>query len=139
MTLRTSQVFAASRNATQDESIANIRATLVPAFNAECFDIDKSHAETLEMYKNQALADNKRKARIMMLMHSRQEVLKTARAEFESKINELVEKLGGVEFTAREIPKGKDKEVDVRKVKFPDGSVARLPSFYIPYDDFQKV
>lgn len=139
MSLRTSQVFAASRNAVQEESIAAIRADLVPAFNAEVIDIEKMHTETLNRFKNQALADNKRKARMLMLVHSRKAVLDVARLNFEASIDKLVEQLGGEKIIVKEIPKGEIAEREVRKVKFPDGSMARLPSFFIPYADFQQV
>ena len=135
--IRSSQVFAANRQVIIEDILARMRGELVPEFNAAVEDIQREHAEMSK--SNQALADNKKKARILTLVHARQGVLSEMQAEFTKRLEMEAAVLAGVKFDCTEIPRGKTKEETYPKVKFDDGSTAKWPTkLHIPFGEFHR-
>lgn len=135
--IRSSQVFAAARQAALEGALAQIRSELIPAFNAEAEDIRREHAQIAK--SNKALADNKMKARMLALVHGRQQVLAKFEKDFMAEMEMHAGKLDGVKFQCTEVPRGKTKEVTVPKVKFGDGSIAKWPKLFVPFREFERV
>lgn len=135
--IRASQVFAATRQAALEASLHAIRSSLIPEFNAEVEDITREHAQIAK--GNKALADNKKKARILALNHAKQQILNAEATKFNAEMEAAITKLEGAKFQCTEIPRGKDKEVTRTKVKFSDGSIAQWPKIFVPYREFAQI
>lgn len=135
--IRASQVFAAQRQVILEDILSRMRGELIPEFNAEIEDIQRQHAEIAK--SNVARADNMKKARILKLVHTKQQILAELSAEFIKRVESEAAVLNGVVFQCTEVPRGKTKEETYPKVKFDDGSVAKWPTkLHVPNREFAQ-
>ena len=145
--IKISQVFAAKRTEVVTELQNLISETLVPEFNAELEDIRRQYSETYNYALEQpdsarnkllALADNKRKARKLDLDLRRQQFIDSLHTRLVGESLADAEAYGGV--ISEEMEERNGKKRTVKKVAFPDGSRAKMPSgIFVDYSLFQRL
>ena len=140
--MRKSQAFAAFRQSLCTELTAAYLNNLVPQFNAECEDIRREHASTVEEAneaksenaKNKLieLAEANKRARIMDLNVRKNEFVQSLRTRLKLEQDQRIEEYGGIVGT-KEGEKGKF-------VAFSDGSEAKVArDLWIDYKLLQRV
>lgn len=148
MSIRTSQAFAAFRQAVIQELHNELHNELIPQFNAECADIRKAFEETIEFAKTQPdtprnklidLADRRKRARILDLVHRRKKFLESLDLRMKLEINKRLTEYEAEQF--EEVEKHDNgTERPVTKARFPDGSVAKIPNrLHVDFRVFDRV
>ncbi len=149
MSVRTSQVFAAQRTAIIKELQMEVSDKFLPNFNAEVFDIRKSFKdnstyaiEQPDTARNKLLdlGEARKKARILDLVKRKNDFLSSLKIRLGMEIKEKIEEFNGEVFEEEERIGDTDRMRRVTKVKFPDKSVAKVPTgLYIDYSAFDRV
>ena len=145
--IKISQVFAAKRAEVVTELQNLISETLVPEFNAELEDIRRGYAESYDFAVTQpdiarnkllVLADNRRKARKFDLQLRRQQFIDSLHTRLVGESLAVAEEHNGV--ISEEVEERNGKMRAVKKVAFPDGSRAKIPSgIFVDYSLFQRL
>jgi len=145
--IKISQVFTAKRTEVVTELQNLISETLVPEFNAELEDIRRGYAESYDFAVTQPdvarnkvleLSDCRRKARKLDLDLRRQQFIDSLHTRLVGESLAEAETYGGVISEEMEERNGKQRKV--KKVAFPDGSRAKIPSgIYVDYSLFQRL
>jgi hypothetical protein len=138
MAIRLSQAFAAHRTSVIALLQDNLVKELVPNFNSEVEDIRREH-DTMKGESGEALADHRKRSRIMDLKVRQQEFISGLDKELEETLTKRVVDYGG-KVISKTIASDKGKEKLVLEAEFPDGSTARVPKhLWVDYDQFQRV
>lgn len=149
MTVKASQAFAALRQAVILELTNAVYDGLLPNFNAEIEDIRRKYEEAVavaaeaptDAARNKLieLADAQKKSRILDLSKRKNEFVMSLRTRLGVEQAKVIEEYKGERFSEEEKRDGK-KPRTVEKVKFPDGSVAKIAgNLFIDYSGFQRV
>jgi hypothetical protein len=138
MTIRLASAFATHRGDVIAELQLDVTEKLVPEFNAEINDIGVEY-DKLKETKGETFANNRKHARVMDLKVRQQQFINSLDKELSERMETRIKSYGGTVTPVKAInPKGEEKEV--MEVKFPDGSVARVPQrLWINYQQFQRV
>lgn len=133
--IRTSQAFAAYRQAVIEELQSEIQNRLVPEFNAEVSDIEKMYRETTESAATAPtpnasesllrVAMRNKDARILDLKLRRQRFLDEVQTRLRLEMADRLSEYGGETFEEEESRNGRTRKVS--KARFPDGSVSKIP------------
>ena len=133
--IRTSQAFAAFRQAVIEELQSEIQNELIPTFNASVADIDRQYKATTESAANAPtpnasesllrVAMRNKEARLLDLRLRRQQFLNEIQTRLRMEIGNRLNEYGAETF--EEVEVRNDKERVVSKARFPDGSVAKIP------------
>ena len=127
--VKLSVVFDAFRQATVIELKDALINAFLPEFKAEQEDILRQYEETTP--SNEALANNKRRARELSLRAKRDQFIKQMQMELHSKCLAVVEEHHG------EVEEIEDHNRKVMVAKFPDGSKTVMPrGIWIDYAIF---
>lgn len=139
--MKLSQAFAAFRQSLITDKNHAILNELVPSFNAECEDIRRRVEEDFNTYKNQAKADNLKKALTYDLVMRRKQVIEKVQEELQNEVDKRLAR-DGATIEELEVPDSK-REGHVKTIlqaTFPDESVARVPqALWIDYSAFDRV
>lgn len=133
--IRTSQAFAAFRQAVIEELQSEIQNQLVPTFNASVADIEAQYKETTESAATAPtpnasesllrVAMRNKDARLLDLKLRRQQFLNEIQTRLRMEIRSKLEEYQAETFEESETRN--DKVRVVSKARFPDGSIAKIP------------
>lgn len=149
--LKASQAFAAFRQSVTTELTNQVFDKLVPNFNAEAADIRKGYDDAIEVAneaptdaaKNRLieLAANTKKARIFDLVRRKNAFIDGLNVRMKLEIKERLDEYKGETYEEEEEdPRNKGKKRKVTKVKFPDGSIAKVPQgLFVDSKLFQRI
>lgn len=149
MTVKASQSFAARRQAIILTLRNEIFSDLLPKFNAEAEDIRRKYEEAIAVAsdaptdnaKNSLteLAEATKKARILDLNKRKNEFIESMRLTLRMEQKSTIDDYKGELFEEKEETK-EGKERTVEKVKFPDGSIAKVAkNIFIDYSAFVRI
>ena len=150
MSVRASQAFAANRKAVISELLNKLNLEFVPSYNAEIEDIRRQFEKMVTFADEQPIsaqalkeaAESRRKARILDINKRKNEFIQSLQVHMKMELAEKIKEYGGTEFEDEESIEGAEegKTRKVNKVKFPDGSMAKVPrNLFIDYQAFAKV
>lgn len=151
--VKASQAFAALRQAVILELQNQVHDNLLPSFNAEVEDIRRTYAKAMETAeeaptdvareKLKTLAEANKKARVLDLVKRKNDFIQSLQMQLRAEQMKVIEEYKGepfVESEKRKEKNGEEKERTVEKVKFLDGSVAKVAqNLFIDYTGFQRV
>ena len=146
--IRTSQAFAAFRQSIIEQLHAEIENSLVPQFNSEVVDIEKDYTSTVAASEETPtpnaklalvrVAERNREARVLDLKLRRQHFLNEVQSKLRLEMHQRIDEYKGVVSEETEERDGRKRLVE--KVKFPDGSIAKVPAHvYVDFKQFESV
>lgn len=149
MAVRSSQAFAAFRQSLVSELSAKVYDELMPQFNAAVEDIRREYESSVqaaneaptEVAKNKLieLAESHKKARILDLAKRKNDFIGSLRIRLKLEIDGRLTEYKAEVVEEEEKREGSEKTRMVKKAKFPDGSMAKIPqNLYIDYSGFQR-
>jgi very-short-patch-repair endonuclease len=134
--MRLSQAFAAFRTEVVESLLLNLREELLPQFNAEVADIRQEHEKMSK--ESAALADHRKRSRIMDLKVRQQQFIDGLDADLKAAMEKRIKDYAGT-IESKQIADGKGSK-EVLEAKFPDGSTARVPKkLWVDYTQFHRV
>jgi len=149
LAVRASQAFAAFRQSLVSELSNKVYEELQPHFNAEAEDIRRRYSDSVKdaadantensKKKLLELAESNKKARILDLAKRKNDFIASLKVRLNLEITERLTEYKAEVFEEKEPREGKPDRI-VKKAKFPDGSMAKVPqNLYIDYSGFQRV
>jgi len=138
MTTKASEVFSAFRQASITELQHNILNDLLPNYTAEAEDIRREHEANTPI--SAALADHKKHARVLDLIHRRNKFIAECNSVLVDTLTKKAKELNGTITEVTETHRDTGKEQTVLKVLFDDGSRAKMPrGLWIDFKQFVRV